>query len=101
MTYTVMQFAPAALEREQAAAYVALALSSFERLVSEKIAPQPRQLGGKRVVWLRTELDAWLHSCPVSTHLPPPNTGAKKPCASKAVSANGQQPAAPNALRVA
>lgn len=101
MTYTVMQFAPAALEREQASAYVGLALSTFERLVSQQIAPQPRQLGGKRVVWLRTELEAWLHSCPVSTQLPPANTGAKKPRHSKAISANDQPQAAPNALRVA
>lgn len=79
MSYVVMQFAPAALEREQAAAYSGLRLTSFEKEVREKRAPQPRQVAGRRVVWLTKELDAWLFACPVSEQLPPENTGVKKP----------------------
>lgn len=79
MSYVVMQFAPAALEREQAAAYAGLSLSTFEKEVREKRAPQPRQVAGRRVAWLRAEIDAWLFACPVSEQLPPENTGAKKP----------------------
>lgn len=79
MSYVVMQFAPAALEREQAAAYAGLSLSTFEKEVREERAPKPRQVAGRRVAWLRTELDSWLHSCPVSVQLPPESTGAKKP----------------------
>ena len=79
MSYVVMQFAPAALEREQAAAYAGLSLSTFEKEVREKRAPQPRQVAGRRVAWLTKELDAWLFACPVSEQFPPENTAAKKP----------------------
>lgn len=92
MTYVVMQFAPAALEREQAAAYAGLSLSTFEKEVREDRAPKPRQVAGRRVAWLRAELDAWLHACPISEQLPPENTGAKKPRPTK----TGQR-GAPNA----
>ena len=83
MNYVVMQFAPAALEREQAAAYAGLSLTTFEKEVRERRAPQPRQVAGRRVAWLRAELDAWLFACPTSEQLPPENTGAKKPRKSK------------------
>lgn len=83
MSYVVMQFAPAALEREQAAAYAGLSLTTFEKEVRERRAPQPRQVAGRRVAWLRAELDAWLFACPVSEQLPPENTGAKKPRGAK------------------
>lgn len=79
MTYVVMQFAPAALDREMAASYCGLSQTTFEKAVREKKAPQPRQLAGRRVAWLRAELEAWLHACPVSDQLPPQNTGGKKP----------------------
>lgn len=80
----IMQFAPAALERSQAAAYVSLSVSTFEKFVQEKTAPQPRQFPGRRVAWLRAELDAWLISLPLSDQLPPENTGARKPRLTKA-----------------
>ncbi|THJ33044.1 AlpA family phage regulatory protein [Lampropedia aestuarii] len=79
MTVVIMQFAPAAFERENAAAYCGLSLSTFEKGVREKTIPQARQLSSKRVGWLRVELDAWLLSRPSSEMLPPANTGAKKP----------------------
>ena len=78
MSYVVMQFAPAALEREQAAAYAGLSLSTFELEVREKRAPQPRKVAGRRVAWLTKELDAWLFACTISEQLPPANTGVKK-----------------------
>lgn len=70
-----MNLVPAALDREQAAAYVGLKLSTFELAVRERRAPQPRQIAARRVVWLRQELDSWLLGCPVSEQLPPENTG--------------------------
>lgn len=75
----MLQFAPAALEKEAAAAYVALSVSTFAHLVRINEAPPPRALSEKRVGWLRAELDAWLLERPVSRQLPPPNTGAPKP----------------------
>lgn len=97
MSYVVMQFAPAALEREQAAAYTGLSVSTFEKEVREARAPKPRQVAGRRVAWLRAELDVWLHSRPVSDQLPPENTGAKKPRASKATGQQGSPNAQPAA----
>ncbi|SFB50764.1 helix-turn-helix transcriptional regulator [Delftia tsuruhatensis] len=75
----ILQFAPAALERDQAAAYVSLGISTFERLVQAKQAPLPRMFPEtRRVAWLRSELDAWLLGLPPSNLLPPENTGAPK-----------------------
>lgn len=74
-----LNFAPAILGREVAAAYLALSVSSFEQLVREKQMPAPRLLSARRVGWLRTELDAWSEKRPTSELLPPENTGAPKP----------------------
>ena len=76
---SIMNYAPAALEKPAAAAYVALSETTFEKLVREKNLPQGRQLSGRRVAWLRVELDAWLMSRPHSDLLPPDNTGVSKP----------------------
>ncbi len=89
MSYVVMQFAPAALERDLAAAYAGLSVSTFEKEVREDRAPKPRQVAGRRVCWLRAELDAWLHTRPVSDQLPPDNTGARKPRQGKATEQQG------------
>jgi prophage regulatory protein len=70
---------PAALNRKDAATYLALKLSTFEGLVRSGSIPSPRQLADRRVAWLRAELDAWLLARPISKQLPPPNTGAAKP----------------------
>jgi predicted DNA-binding transcriptional regulator AlpA len=95
--YTVV-IIPGALEREAAAAYVALGLSTWEELVRKRKAPQPRLLSGRRVGWLRVELDAWLLERPVSELLPPENTGADKPGRSKkAANDDAMQPDAPAA----
>lgn len=85
MNKIAMTFQPGGLDREAAAAYLSLGVTTFERLVQAKEAPQPRKFpGARRVAWLRSELDAWLQSLPESTLLPPDNTGAPKPRKSKA-----------------
>ena len=61
---------PAVLPRESAAEYIGLSVPTFELLVRQAKAPAPRQLSGRRVGWLRSELDAWAEALPVSD-LPP------------------------------
>lgn len=79
MATVALNCAPGALDKELAAAYCSVGVTTFEQMVQEKIAPQPRRFPGRRrVAWLRTELDAWLTSLPLSDLLPPDNTGAKK-----------------------
>ena len=80
---TVAPIHPAALGREDAAAYLALSVTTFEKLVREESLPPPRQLAGRRVAWIRAELDAWLWGRPKSSLLPPENTGASKPRAKR------------------
>lgn len=56
---------PGALRKPQAAAYCGLAERTFERLVSSgKITP--RRIAGRVVVYLRTDLDAFLVSLPAA-----------------------------------
>jgi len=81
---TLAPMPPAALAREDAAAYLALGVSTFELLVRERSLPAPRQLSGRRVGWIRAELDAWLLSRPTSELLPPENTSAPKARARRA-----------------
>ena len=95
MTTIALNCAPGALDKEMAAAYCSVGVTTFEQMVQEKIAPQPRRFPGRRrVAWLRPELDAFLSSLPISDLMPPDNTGAKKPRQSK-VKATAAQ-AAPN-----
>ena len=75
---------PGALDKSTAAAYCAVGVSTFERMVQARKAPQPRMFPAKRVVWLRTDLDSWLQGLPISNILPPENTGEKKPRKTKA-----------------
>ena len=70
---------PAALEKEVAAQFVSLSVSTLEKLVREGQFPRPRLLAGRRTGYLVRELEEWLESRPVSDQLPPPNTGALKP----------------------
>ena len=60
---------------EEVANYVSLSVSSIQGMVRKGEFPAPRQLGRRRVGWLRSEVDAWCLSRPVSTVPPPPNTG--------------------------
>jgi predicted DNA-binding transcriptional regulator AlpA len=67
---------PAALDRETAAAYVGLSVTTMESQAQAGLFPQPRQIGARRVVWLREELDAHLRALPVSTIRPGPGRQA-------------------------
>ena len=74
----MMHFRPAALEKEQAAQFVSLSVSTLEKLLREGQFPRRRLLAGRRTGYLVRELEEWLESRPVSDQLPPPNTGAIK-----------------------
>ena len=67
---------PAALDRENAAAYVGLSVTTMEAEAQAGRFPKPRQIGARRVVWLREELDAHLRALPVSTIKPGPGRPA-------------------------
>ncbi|MBT9511351.1 MAG: AlpA family phage regulatory protein [Acidovorax sp.] len=66
---------PGALDLVNAALYVALSVSTVQKLVREGDFPLPRKLSGRRVGFLVPEIDEWLEARPVSQLLPPPNTG--------------------------
>ena len=70
---------PAALDRENAAAFLSISVSTLEKLQREGKFPRPRMLSGHRVGYIVKELEEWLESRPVSDLLPPANTGALKP----------------------
>jgi predicted DNA-binding transcriptional regulator AlpA len=67
---------PGALALDDAAAYVSLSPSSWQRKVQRGEAPKPRQLDRRRVGWLVSELDDWLAGLPVSTIEPGPGRRA-------------------------
>lgn len=58
-----------------------LSESTVQSLVRDDASdfPKPRLLSGRRVGWLRREIEQWAESRPISSLTPPPNTGAKKP----------------------
>ena len=68
---------PIYLELDAVAGTVALAASTVQRLVREGGFPKPRQLSGRRVAWLVREVEEWAEDRPVSTLLPPKNTGRR------------------------
>lgn len=75
----VLSLPPLYLERDAAAGYLALSVSTFERLTREDPSfPRCRALSGRRTGWLVDELRAWGLARPVSSQLPPVNTGARR-----------------------
>ena len=52
-----LAYPPRGLNREEAARYVGIGTSLFDRLVQEGRMPKPKHIG-KRVVWDRLKLDA-------------------------------------------
>lgn len=73
---TVVTTKPAALGRQEAAAYLSLSTTMVEELTAAGAGfPQPVQLSKRRVAWLTAELDAWLASRPRSNCLPPEGSG--------------------------
>lgn len=87
-----MSYAPYVFgDKAEAAAYVGLSLSTFERRMrQDPKAPKPRQLSDNRTGYLRADLEAWANGLPASTLLPPPNTGAKKPSRSPQASRSAE-----------
>ena len=83
---------PAYLEREQAAAFVALSESTLLTLVRQGDFPKPRQLSRQRTAWLVRELEEWCEQRPVSDLPPPPNAGRRRPAQEP-----GRRPAPPAA----
>ena len=55
---------PRLIAREAAAAYVCVSPNFFDRLVNQKIMPQPRVLGDNRQAWDVRELDASVDALP-------------------------------------
>jgi len=63
-----------------------LAESTIQAMVARNEFPAPRELSGRRVGYLYSEILEWAAKRPRSTMLPPPNTGAKKGKAKKELS---------------
>lgn len=63
---------PALLEREDAAAFMALSVAQFEREVAAGRLPKPRQVSKRRTAWLYTELVAAAQALPISQLAPGP-----------------------------
>ena len=72
------QIRPLSLDLSTTAAVVGVSESTWQTMVRNNEAPQPRQLSKRRVGWLLREIEAWIESRPVSDLPPPPNTAAKK-----------------------
>ena len=70
---------PLYLAKDQAAAFLALSVSTFEALGrTDATFPQPRKLSAGRVGYLVAELRAWGEKRPVSDLLPPRNTAGRR-----------------------
>lgn len=78
-TPTLVQVPPLYLEREAAAAYLAVSLSTFEQLGrDDPTFPKGRALSKRRTGWLLEELRTWGLARPQSACLPPENTGWRR-----------------------
>ncbi len=74
---------PIYIDLKTVAEVLALSASTVQALVRAGDLPKPRKVSGGRVAWLVREVEAWAESRPESDIAPPPNTGAKKPRASR------------------
>lgn len=72
MADTKITLLPAALDRDSAAAYVGLSVTTMEAEAQAGRFPRPKQIAARRVVWLREDLDAHLRSLPASSIKPGP-----------------------------
>ncbi len=70
---------PLFIDLDQVATLTTLSASTIQNMVARNEFPAPRELSSRRVAWLYREVMEWAESRPVSSILPPPNTGAKKP----------------------
>jgi prophage regulatory protein len=65
--------------RDELPEVTTLSVRTIEDEIRQGRFPKPRQLAGRRVGWLQSDLEEWATSRPPSNLPPPPNTGAKKP----------------------
>lgn len=72
------QVKPIYLDLPTTAAVVSLSEATVQKLVRQSQFPKPRELSGRRVAWLLRELEEWAEARPVSSMLPPANTGGRK-----------------------
>lgn len=72
---SIVQIRPLYLARSDAAAFLAISVSTLEALVARGEAPKPRKLSAGRTAWLVDELEAWGRGRPDSDLLPPENSG--------------------------
>lgn len=63
---------PIFVDRETAAAALAVSVRTFETMVARGDAPKPRKISAQRVGWLWRELVECAESRPVSDHAPGP-----------------------------
>lgn len=73
----IVSIKPMYLEREEAAAFVALSESTMLAMVRTGDFPKPRQLSKQRTGWLVRELEEWAEQRPVSDLPPPKNCGRR------------------------
>ncbi|WP_082889867.1 helix-turn-helix transcriptional regulator [Achromobacter ruhlandii] len=69
---------PNQLTTSTAASITTLAESTMQSMVTRGEFPAPRELSGRRVGYLYSEIMDWALSRPRSELLPPKNTGARK-----------------------
>jgi excisionase family DNA binding protein len=54
-----LSLAPRGLSRVQAAAYVGISASTFDKLVRQQSMPKPARCG-RRLLWDKCQIDRWL-----------------------------------------
>ncbi|OCZ64336.1 hypothetical protein A7P23_27750 [Achromobacter xylosoxidans] len=69
---------PLYVDLSTAASITTLAESTIQSMVTKGEFPAPRELSGRRVGYLYSEIMDWALSRPRSELLPPKNTGARK-----------------------
>lgn len=80
---TEFRIEPVYVDLSTVAMITTLAESTIQAMVTRDEFPAPRELSGRRVGYLYSEVVAWALARPRSSMLPPPNTGAKKPRAAR------------------
>ncbi|MFY3302621.1 helix-turn-helix transcriptional regulator [Achromobacter xylosoxidans] len=80
-----LRIEPVYVDLPTAASITTLAESTIQSMVTKGEFPAPRELSGRRVGYLYSEIMDWALSRPRSELLPPKNTGARK---NKTASAN-------------
>ncbi|MCV6798517.1 AlpA family transcriptional regulator [Achromobacter ruhlandii] len=74
-----LRIEPVYVDLPTAASITTLAESTIQSMVTKGEFPAPRELSGRRVGYLYSEIIEWALSRPRSALLPPANTSARKP----------------------